>query len=163
MPGEDWLACNPTFACDPDVGVDNPRPSLCTFQPSMGQPITASGLSEIFSAHEHFVLLSHTRPDGDAIGSEVALKSVLEEMGKSARALNEDPVPDNLLFLNGTEGVERPSGTVETEVVIALDTANRERLGEAARLLLAAHAALAESRLRQAAGGQVPSRRTYMP
>ena len=96
----------------------------------MGQPITASGLSEIVSGHEHFVLLSHTRPDGDAIGSEVALKSVLEELGKSVRALNEDPVPDNLLFLNGTEGIERPSGAVETEVVIALDTANRERLGE---------------------------------
>ena len=95
----------------------------------MGQPITASGLSEIVSAHEHFVLLSHARPDGDAIGSEVALKAVLEALGKSVRALNEDGVPDNLLFLDGVEGIERPSDPVETEVVIALDTANRERLG----------------------------------
>ncbi len=106
----------------------------------MGQPITASGLSEIVSGHEHFVLLSHTRPDGDAIGSEVALKSVLEELGKSVRALNEDPVPDNLLFLNGTEGIERPSGAVETEVVIALDTANRERLGEGCLTVLSEEA-----------------------
>ena len=95
----------------------------------MGQPITATGLSEIVSAHEHFVLLSHARPDGDAIGSEVALKAVLEALGKSVRALNEDGVPDNLLFLNGVEGIERPSEPVETEMVIALDTANRERLG----------------------------------
>ena len=95
----------------------------------MGQPITASGFSRIVSTHEHFVLLSHARPDGDAIGSEVALKAVLEALGKSVRALNEDGVPDNLLFLNGVEGIERPSEPLETEVVIALDTANRERLG----------------------------------
>ena len=95
----------------------------------MGQSITAAGIGEIVSAHERFVLLSHTRPDGDAIGSEVALKSVLESLGKSAQALNEDGVPDNLTFMAGSEQVERPSGPVEADVVIALDTANRERLG----------------------------------
>ena len=96
----------------------------------MGQPITAAGFAEIVSAHERFVLLSHTRPDGDAIGSEVALKVVLEALGKSVRALNEDRVPDNLAFMVGSEGIEEPAGPAEAEVVIALDTANRERLGE---------------------------------
>ena len=95
----------------------------------MGQPITASHLSEIVSNYDNFVLLSHARPDGDAIGSVVALKAVLEELGKTVVGLNEDSVPDNLRFMRGSEGVECPSGPLEAEVVIALDTANRERLG----------------------------------
>mgnify|MGYP001162811712 FL=1 len=95
----------------------------------MGQPITASHLSEIVQSYESFVLLSHARPDGDAIGSVVALKAVLEELGKKAVGLNEDPVPDNLRFVRGSEGIQCPSGAVDAEVVITLDTANRERLG----------------------------------
>lgn len=89
-----------------------------------------SQLAPLLQSHRRFVLLSHARPDGDAIGSELALKAVLEEMGKEVTALNEDGVPDNLKFLDGWEGVEKPgSESVEAEVVIALDTANRERLG----------------------------------
>jgi phosphoesterase RecJ-like protein len=95
----------------------------------MGQTITISDLSKVFADHERFVLLSHTRPDGDAIGSEVALKAVLEAMGKTVWALNEDGTPEHLEFLEGAAGVEQPSGPVDAEVVIALDTANRERLG----------------------------------
>lgn len=94
----------------------------------MGRAISISDLAAVIAEHERFVLLSHTRPDGDAIGSEVALKEVLEAMGKSVRALNEDGPPEALVFLGE---VERPGGdAVEAEVVIALDTANRERLGE---------------------------------
>ena len=96
----------------------------------MGQLMTAAGFGEIVSAHEQFVLVSHTRPDGDAIGSEVALKSVLEALGKSVMAINQDEVPDNLAFLAGSETIRKPEGPIAGEVVIALDTANRERLGE---------------------------------
>ena len=64
----------------------------------MGQSISPPDLAKVISDHERFVLLSHTRPDGDAIGSEVALKSVLEAMGKSVRALNEDGTPEHLEF-----------------------------------------------------------------
>ena len=96
----------------------------------MGQPITASHLSEIVSKHENFALLSHTRPDGDAVGSVVALKAVLEELGKNVVGLNEDSVPDNLRFLRGAKDVQCPTGSLDAEVVIALDTANRERLGD---------------------------------
>jgi hypothetical protein len=75
------------------MGVSQPQsaplPSR-TFDPSMGQPISPADLAKVFTDHESFVLLSHTRPDGDALGSEVALKEVLEAMGKRVRALNED-------------------------------------------------------------------------
>jgi phosphoesterase RecJ-like protein len=65
----------------------------------MGQTISISDLSKVFADHERFVLLSHTRPDGDAIGSEVALKAVLVALGNTVWALNEDGTPVHLDFL----------------------------------------------------------------
>ena len=89
-----------------------------------------SELAPVLEAHQRFVILSHARPDGDAIGSQLAFKLILEALGKEARALNEDGVPDNLRFMEGSDAVEQPGEEpVEAEVVIALDTANRERLG----------------------------------
>ena len=89
-----------------------------------------SELGPLLASHERFVLLSHARPDGDAIGSQIAMKELLLSMGKEVRVLNEDGAPDNLRFLAGAREVEKSDGgAVEAEVVIALDTANRERLG----------------------------------
>jgi phosphoesterase RecJ-like protein len=77
-----------------------------------------------------FVVLSHYRPDGDAIGSTLAVGLALKRMGKSVRVLNEDPLPDTLRFLPGSELLEQPgNGPVPADVVIAVDCATRERLG----------------------------------
>ena len=43
--------------------------------------------------------ISHVRPDGDAIGSQLALGFALMAMGKSVRLINEDGLPENLAFL----------------------------------------------------------------
>lgn len=96
----------------------------------MGKKITITDLAPVLAGHERFVLCSHTRPDGDAIGSVVALKAALEGLGKKVVALNESGVPENLRFLKGAEGVVPPGDeALDAEVFIALDTANRERLG----------------------------------
>ncbi len=98
----------------------------------MAENATLESIGECLREHDSFVLLGHVRPDGDAIGSVIALGLALEAAGKSVRLLNEDGVPEGLGFLEGAERVERPGGEpVEAEVVIALDTANRARLGEA--------------------------------
>jgi len=89
-------------------------------------------IGEVLRRHHSFVLLSHVRPDGDAIGSQIALGCSLMAAGKSVRLLNEDGLPDSLTFLRGAEHIERPPATpVAAEVVIALDTATRPRLGAA--------------------------------
>lgn len=88
-------------------------------------------IGEWLAGHRSFVLLSHVRPDGDAIGSQIALGFSLEAMGKEVRLINEDGLPGNLAFLAGSERIETPPAEpVEAEVVIALDTATRDRLGE---------------------------------
>ena len=88
-------------------------------------------IGRILRTHQSFVLISHVRPDGDAIGSVIGLGFSLMEMGKQVVLLNEDGVPQSLSFLKGAEQVSRsPSEPLEVEVAIALDTANKDRLGE---------------------------------
>ena len=98
----------------------------------MDSPRTNTSLPDLaqqLRAHQSFVVLSHYRPDGDAIGSTLAIGLALRAMGKTVRMLNEDSVPAALTFLPGSELIERPTTTIDAEVVIAVDCANRERLG----------------------------------
>lgn len=81
--------------------------------------------------HQSFVLLSHVRPDGDAIGSQLALGFSLLAMGKSVRMINDDGLPENLAFLPGSQRIELPPlEPLKVEVAIALDTATKPRLGD---------------------------------
>jgi phosphoesterase RecJ-like protein len=53
-------------------------------------------VSEVAGAlrnRESFILTSHARPDGDAIGSQLALALALEQIGKTCRLVDRDPVP----------------------------------------------------------------------
>ncbi|MDX1681152.1 MAG: bifunctional oligoribonuclease/PAP phosphatase NrnA [Akkermansiaceae bacterium] len=97
-------------------------------------------LGKVLKSHQSFVLLSHVRPDADAIGSQIALGESLKAMGKTVRLINEDGLPENLEFLSGSEHIESPpSEPLDVEVAIALDTATKPRLGKNA--LKAAHEA----------------------
>lgn len=88
-------------------------------------------IGAVISAHQSFVLMSHVRPDGDAIGSEIALGFSLMALGKTVFIINEDGVPESLEFLKGSEKVTTPpKDPFEVEVAIALDTAAKPRLGD---------------------------------
>ena len=98
----------------------------------MTGPRTNSSLAEMaakFRDHQRFAVLSHYRPDGDAIGSTLAVGLTLEALGKTVFMLNEDAVPGSLAFLPGTERIQQPTTPLEVEVIVAVDCANRERLG----------------------------------
>jgi phosphoesterase RecJ-like protein len=90
-------------------------------------------IGTIFRSHESFLLLSHVRPDGDAIGSQIALGFSLMAMGKTVYLVNEDGLPENLEFLPGSHQVTTPpSSPIAVDVVVALDNATEPRLGEGA-------------------------------
>ena len=96
----------------------------------MSQSSTFQEIGAWFDQYESFVLLSHVRPDGDAIGSQIALGFALEAAGKKVRLINEDGLPDNLSFMDGSDRIETPPAEpIEVDVVIALDTATKPRLG----------------------------------
>ena len=88
-------------------------------------------IGQVLRAHDSFVVVSHVRPDGDAIGSILALGHALEGIGKKVRYLNEDGCPESLAFLPGSEKVEISSeaGEVKAEIAICLDTAAHTRVG----------------------------------
>ncbi|MFT6181035.1 MAG: phosphoesterase RecJ-like protein [Akkermansiaceae bacterium] len=98
----------------------------------MSENATFAQIGEAFEAHQSFAVVSHVRPDGDAIGSILALGHALEQMGKSVRYLNNDGCPESLAFLPGSEKVEVSSEAkdVDIEVAITLDTAAHARVGE---------------------------------
>ena len=80
--------------------------------------------------HHKFAVLSHVRPDGDALGSTLALALSLKELGKDVRAWNEEGMLEKYNFLARAELLTEPPSTPEDfDVAIALDTAVQNRLG----------------------------------
>ena len=83
------------------------------------------------------VIVSHFRPDGDAIGSTLALGLALESLGKRVHLWNTDGVPTRFAFLEGAERIERvptalPQGV---DTFICVDTGDLKRVGEDAMAL----------------------------
>ena len=78
------------------------------------------------------VILSHVRPDCDAIGSQLALLLSLQELGKKVTAWNEDGLPESYRFLEKSSFIQQPPAEPEEfDLAIALDTASQQRLGTA--------------------------------
>lgn len=93
-------------------------------------------LTALLRGAEHFLLLTHRNPDGDAVGSALALAAVLDGLGRTAEIIFPSPPPDWWVLLPGGRFVvDRPSQA--PDVAIALDCADLGRLGEAGELLRA--------------------------
>jgi bifunctional oligoribonuclease and PAP phosphatase NrnA len=82
--------------------------------------------------NERFAVLSHIRPDGDALGSQLALALSLQQLGKKVRVWNEDGMLEKYSFLPRADLLTKPPHAAEdVDVAIALDTAIQNRLGTA--------------------------------
>ncbi len=76
-----------------------------------------------------FAVGGHMRPDGDCIGSELAIAYALLDLGKKVTVFNQDEMPDKLAFLDPKKllrGAQRPRAF---DCVFVTDCANHERLG----------------------------------
>jgi phosphoesterase RecJ-like protein len=91
---------------------------------------TFDEIGAVLREKRRFVIVSHLRPDGDALGCQLALGLSLRAAGKDVTLWNEDGMLDKLRFLPGAELVTRPPPNPEDfEVLVALDTAAYPRLG----------------------------------
>lgn len=54
---------------------------------------SAADVAAAIGRHDAFLITSHARPDGDAIGSQLAMAFALDALGKRVRLVNHDPVP----------------------------------------------------------------------
>ncbi len=77
------------------------------------------------------LLCTHAQPDGDAIGSVLAMGHGLRALGKQVTLLDADPVPGQMRFLPGAEGFVQPEALKGKafDAALALDTANVELMG----------------------------------
>ena len=91
-------------------------------------------IAELFRTQNTFLVLAHYRPDGDAIGSQLALAILLKDLGKHVEAWNDDDVPAKFKFLPHSNIIRKPpSEPRDFDVVIAIDTSTWQRVGTAAQ------------------------------
>jgi phosphoesterase RecJ-like protein len=96
---------------------------------------------DFIGRHSRLLLTTHVNPDGDGLGSEVALALWLRSLGKQVRILNDSPVPAAFSFLTRhlpievfePEAAERAFDA--SEALVVLDVSNRQRIGRLAPLL----------------------------
>lgn len=89
---------------------------------------------DLIKKNDNFVITSHVNPDGDSIGSEIALYKFLLKQGKKARIINYSPTPGNYLFLDTGKIIEKFDESrhlqpiSEAGVIFVLDTNEYSRL-----------------------------------
>ncbi len=90
----------------------------------------------LFEAHRRFFITTHTRPDGDALGSQIALGRFLRKLGKDVTLINCDAAPYHLEWLPDGELVEVFDSSLdqrtridEAEVMLIVDVNTHKRLG----------------------------------
>ncbi len=87
-------------------------------------------LTEI-EQRERFVLTSHARADGDAVGSSLACCEILRRMGKQAEVILRDGVPrvyQQLPFADGVIHADRVNGSYDAAILLECDSIQRTRL-----------------------------------
>lgn len=100
---------------------------MATFYPELS-PRFAAFLARL--PGRKIAVVGHARPDGDCIGSQVALARVLRARGLEVVCLNPDPVPRRLQFLVGDVPFLRPAGfAARGHVGIYVDCADLDRPG----------------------------------
>jgi phosphoesterase RecJ-like protein len=81
-------------------------------------------------ARRRFVLSSHAKPDGDSIGSQLAMAYALQAMGKEVTVINADPAPATLMPFPGVPGIRiAPSVDGEFDAAIVMECGDLTRTG----------------------------------
>ncbi|MFU8804766.1 MAG: DHH family phosphoesterase, partial [Bradymonadaceae bacterium] len=88
-------------------------------------------LVHLIDGHQSFLVVSHASPDGDAVGSTLAMGLLLEALGKDVIFFNRDPIPYNFQFLSGAQKWRTEIDADEkVDVTVVLDCAEKHRIGE---------------------------------
>jgi phosphoesterase RecJ-like protein len=95
----------------------------------------SAGIHQLIGAARKVFLIAHVDPDGDTIGSTLALAHALSALGKDCSLACNDPVPEVLSFLPGVEQFGTPTLT-EHDLIIAVDISDPGRLGPAYEYVL---------------------------
>jgi len=99
-----------------------------------------SPLSDLIATRDRFLVTTHVRPDGDALGSEVGMVGLLRQKGKDVRVVNSSRTPPRYDYLDPSGTLFEHFGSLESpetslsdrEAVIILDLSAWSQLGDVA-------------------------------
>ena len=91
---------------------------------------TIHQIIEVIRSNSSFLITTHEGPDGDAIGSSMALASFLRTIGKDATVHSHDSVPDLYSFLPAVDSVLTYIPDRHYDVAFVLDVGERRRAGK---------------------------------
>jgi len=100
--------------------------------------LTFGNLCRMLDVPQRTLVICHTRPDGDAIGSAFALKAILSKLGSETYCICSDEVPSRLKFLTASIQSSALSSAIPEdfipERIITVDTASVSQMGKLADL-----------------------------
>jgi phosphoesterase RecJ-like protein len=93
-------------------------------------PVELFRIRDTLLAGTSFLLTSHARPDGDSLGSQLALADALRQLGKQVRIINRDPRPEFYAFLPGVSMIEIAASVDDPfDAVVTLECSTLDRAG----------------------------------
>ena len=95
----------------------------------------SSEILEAINNIKNAAIITHIRPDADALGSACSMKLVLEKMGKTADIYCDSEIPSNYSFIKYTNKINNPFN-IDYDTVITVDCADMSRLGKYQELFL---------------------------
>lgn len=90
-----------------------------------------SYIASFLQARDGFTVIAHISPDGDTLGSSLALYGALLKMGKRAQVVCENPVPAIYRFLPFADRLLAPAAAEFLPNAVCVDCAAKDRLGAA--------------------------------
>ena len=105
----------------------------------MSKNCTLEEIAALLLAQDKLVLCPHVSPDGDALGSTLALKMALEKAGKKVTVMVDDDVPKAFGFLPQIDCFVKPADgeVVEADLLVVLDASSLDRIGKVAQAVKA--------------------------
>lgn len=101
--------------------------------------ITLRDTADLLNKYQHIALTAHVNPDGDAVGSLLALAHYLKGIGKKVTCVIDDDIPENFQFMPGYEAIVKPDlCEAGADLLVILDASDMERIGKVKDLSAAA-------------------------
>jgi bifunctional oligoribonuclease and PAP phosphatase NrnA len=95
--------------------------------------LTVIDIRDAIFARRRFLITSHAKPDGDSIGSQMAMAYALEALGKEVRLVNSDPAHEHYMEFPGVDRIEIAREFLErdADALIVMESSDLKRTGVA--------------------------------
>jgi phosphoesterase RecJ-like protein len=102
----------------------------------MTQTTDLTAITDALRRHDRFLVVTHENPDGDALGSLLAATLALRQLGKDAVMYlpGSTPLPREYAFMPLEDLVREPPADAAERVLLAVDCAKEDRIGDEAVL-----------------------------